>query len=49
VKKGLQAKQQLVEEIRKNVGVYKRIFVFTTHNMRNSKIKDLRGDWKDSR
>lgn len=49
-KKGLQFKQQLVEEVRKSVDGYERIFVFSVENMRNGKLKDLRDDWKkDSR
>lgn len=48
-KKGLQAKQKLVEEIRKCVGKFHHIFVFSVENMRNSKLKDLREDWKESR
>ncbi|KAE8750052.1 hypothetical protein FOCC_FOCC003176 [Frankliniella occidentalis] len=49
-KKGLQFKQQSVEEVRKCVDSYERIFVFSVENMRNGKLKDLRDDWKkDSR
>lgn len=49
-KKGLQFKQQLVEEVRKCVDNYDRIFVFSVENMRNGKLKELRDDWKkDSR
>ncbi|KAL1123210.1 hypothetical protein AAG570_002297, partial [Ranatra chinensis] len=48
-KKGLQAKQQLVAEIRKSVEDYKSIFVFSVDGMRNSQLKLLRDEWKDSR
>ncbi|PNF29629.1 mRNA turnover protein 4-like protein [Cryptotermes secundus] len=48
-KKGLVFKQQLVDEIRKCVEDYRRIFVFSVQNMRNSKLKDLRTEWKHSR
>lgn len=49
-KKGLQFKQQTVEQLRKCVDEYERIFVFSVENMRNGKLKDLRDDWKnDSR
>ncbi|KAK3923075.1 mRNA turnover protein 4-like protein [Frankliniella fusca] len=49
-KKGLQFKQQLVQEVRECVDKYERIFVFSVENMRNGKLKDLRDDWKkDSR
>ncbi|XP_039265939.1 mRNA turnover protein 4 homolog [Styela clava] len=48
-KKGLEGKQNLVEEVRKCVDMYERIFVFSVHNMRNSKLKDVRNAWKHSR
>uniref|UniRef100_A0A0A9YT94 Ribosome assembly factor mrt4 n=1 Tax=Lygus hesperus TaxID=30085 RepID=A0A0A9YT94_LYGHE len=48
-KKGLQAKQALVEEIRKCAGNYENIFVFSVENMRNSQLKDLRNEWSSSR
>ncbi|KAJ9590702.1 hypothetical protein L9F63_016218, partial [Diploptera punctata] len=48
-KKGLTFKQQLVDEIRRCVDNYKRIFVFSVQNMRNAKLKDLRTEWKHSR
>lgn len=48
-KKGLEGKQNLVDEVRKCVDVYERIFVFSVHNMRNSKLKDVRNAWKHSR
>jgi mRNA turnover protein 4 len=48
-KKGPQLKTQLVEEIRKCVENYARIFVFGVQNMRNNKLKDIREEWKQSR
>ncbi|KAJ1532360.1 hypothetical protein ONE63_000962 [Megalurothrips usitatus] len=49
-KKGLPHKQKLVEDLRKCVDKYDTIFVFSTENMRNAKLKDLREEWKnDSR
>lgn len=48
-KKGLMVKQQLVDEIRRCVEDYNRIFLFSVQNMRNAKLKDLRTEWRHSR
>lgn len=48
-KKGLELKQKLIEEIRDCVDRYARIFIFSVQNMRNSKLKDVRAEWKHSR
>ncbi|XP_067010448.1 mRNA turnover protein 4 homolog [Anabrus simplex] len=48
-KKGLLFRQQLVDEIRRCVQNFSRIFVFTIQNMRNGKLKDLRTEWRHSR
>ncbi|XP_022407651.1 mRNA turnover protein 4 homolog isoform X1 [Delphinapterus leucas] len=48
-KKGLELKQNLIEELRKCVDTYKYLFVFSVANMRNSKLKDVRSAWKHSR
>ncbi|KAM4703746.1 mRNA turnover protein 4 homolog [Rhinophrynus dorsalis] len=48
-KKGLQVKQNLIEELRKCVDTYKHIFVLSVENMRNNKLKDVRNAWKHSR
>uniref|UniRef100_A0A1B6CLC1 Ribosome assembly factor mrt4 n=1 Tax=Clastoptera arizonana TaxID=38151 RepID=A0A1B6CLC1_9HEMI len=48
-KKGLPVKQQLVGDIRKAMEEYPNIFVFNIQNMRNGKLKELRGYWKHSR
>ncbi|XP_026576977.1 mRNA turnover protein 4 homolog [Pseudonaja textilis] len=48
-KKGLEVKQKLIEELRKCVDTYKRLFIFSVANMRNNKLKDIRSAWKHSR
>ncbi|XP_026758954.2 mRNA turnover protein 4 homolog [Galleria mellonella] len=48
-KKGLLLKQKIIEEIRNSLSKYEHIFLFTVDNMRNTKLKDLRHEWKDSR
>jgi len=48
-KKGLELKQKVVDEIRTCCDKYQRIFTFSTQNMRNSKLKDVRQEWKTSR
>ncbi|NP_001079849.1 MRT4 homolog, ribosome maturation factor L homeolog [Xenopus laevis] len=48
-KKGLEVKQNLIEELRKCVDTYKYIFVLSVENMRNNKLKDVRNAWKHSR
>lgn len=48
-KKGLLLKQKTIEEIRSSLTKYEHIFLFTVNNMRNTKLKDLRHEWKDSR
>lgn len=42
-------KQQIVEDVRNCVERYTKIFLISVDNMRNNKLKDLRGEWKDSR
>ncbi|XP_063173821.1 mRNA turnover protein 4 homolog [Candoia aspera] len=48
-KKGLEVKQNLIEELRKCVDTYKRLFIFSIANTRNNKLKDIRNAWKHSR
>ncbi|KAG7478423.1 hypothetical protein MATL_G00080630 [Megalops atlanticus] len=48
-KKGLETKQNLIEELRKCVDTYRYLFIFSVANMRNNKIKDVRAAWKHSR
>ncbi|XP_077296271.1 ribosomal protein LP0-like [Arctopsyche grandis] len=49
IKKGLVLKQHIIDDIRKSIEKYSGILLFTVHNMRNAKLKDLRSEWKDSR
>lgn len=46
---GRDAKQLLLNDVRNLVDTFENIFVFSTENMRNVKLKDLRSEWKDSR
>jgi mRNA turnover protein 4 len=46
---GVERKQELAQTIRDNVAKYHSIYVFTTENMRNTRLKELRGDLQDSR
>mmetsp|Transcript_17251 Transcript_17251/g.67127 ORF Transcript_17251/g.67127 Transcript_17251/m.67127 type:complete len:230 (-) Transcript_17251:26-715(-) len=48
-KGGREKKEQLVEDIRDCLEAYKYIVVFNTNNMRNTKLKDVRNKWADSR
>ncbi|KAJ8674869.1 hypothetical protein QAD02_010655 [Eretmocerus hayati] len=48
-KKGLELKQHIVNDVRACVEKYKTIVLFSVDNMRNSKLKDLRVEWKPSR
>nr|AFK10538.1 mRNA turnover 4-like protein [Callorhinchus milii] len=48
-KKGLEVKQNPIEELRKCVDTYKHLFIFSIKNMRNNKLKDIRNAWKHSR
>ncbi|XP_048374972.1 mRNA turnover protein 4 homolog [Sphaerodactylus townsendi] len=48
-KKGLQFKQNLIEELRKCVDTYKYLYIFSIANVRNNKLKDIRNAWKHSR
>jgi len=45
-RKGLQWKQQIVDDIRNCVSKYPNIFMFSVQNMRNNLLKDLRQEWK---
>lgn len=46
---GREAKQALLNEMRELVDSFENIFVFSTKNMRNVKLKELRSEWRDSR
>ncbi|OXU18412.1 hypothetical protein TSAR_002397 [Trichomalopsis sarcophagae] len=48
-KKGLELKQQIVQDVRTCAEKYKNIILFSVENMRNSKLKDLRVEWRGSR
>eukprot|EP00124_Ichthyophonus_hoferi_P003218 Ihof_evm2s266 gene=Ihof_evmTU2s266 len=48
-KKGNVLKTGLVDEIRKCVEEYAFIYVFSVRNMRNTKLKDIRTEWRHSR
>ncbi|XP_045608312.2 mRNA turnover protein 4 homolog [Procambarus clarkii] len=48
-KKGLESKQNLVEEIRKCIDSYARIFVFSAQHIKTDKLKDIRLEWGHSR
>uniref|UniRef100_A0A182NHK0 Ribosome assembly factor mrt4 n=1 Tax=Anopheles dirus TaxID=7168 RepID=A0A182NHK0_9DIPT len=48
-RKGLSNKQQIIEDIQQCRDTYDNIFLFSVQNMRNSKLKDVRTEWKNSR
>lgn len=48
-KKGLPRKQSLIQEVRDAFDKYDKVFVYSVSNMRNTKLKDVRQEWKDSR
>ncbi|XP_050090363.1 mRNA turnover protein 4 homolog [Anopheles aquasalis] len=48
-RKGLSEKQQIIEEIQTCRQKYENVFLFTVQNMRNSKLKEIRTKWKNSR
>lgn len=48
-KKGLEFKQNLVEEIRKCVDLYARVFVFSSQHIKTDKLKEMRIEWGHSR
>lgn len=45
-KKGLEHKQKLVTEIREAVEKYDSVYIFSIQNMRNTKLKEVREEWK---
>lgn len=47
-RKGLQWKQNIIEDIRQCVNKYPNIFVFSVQNMRNNLLKDLRQEMKQN-
>ncbi|XP_012217927.1 mRNA turnover protein 4 homolog [Linepithema humile] len=48
-KKGLVLKQRIIEDVKKCVEEYNRIFLISLQNTRNTKLFNLRAEWKDSR
>uniref|UniRef100_T1ITR9 Ribosome assembly factor mrt4 n=1 Tax=Strigamia maritima TaxID=126957 RepID=T1ITR9_STRMM len=48
-RKPLETKQQLVQDVRSCAEQYARVFVISTENVRNNKLKDVRQEWKHSR
>ncbi|XP_055531803.1 mRNA turnover protein 4 homolog [Wyeomyia smithii] len=48
-RKGLSNKQQIIEDIQECRQKYANIFLFSVQNMRNTKLKDIRTAWKNSR
>ncbi|NWI21896.1 MRT4 protein, partial [Crypturellus soui] len=48
-RKGLEAKQALISELRQCVDTFRHLFVFSVANMRNDKLKGVRSAWRHSR
>lgn len=48
-KKGLVNKQKVIEDIQACAEKYPNVFLFSIDNMRNSVLKHIRNEWKDSR
>eukprot|EP00055_Hartaetosiga_balthica_P006447 m.20216 g.20216 ORF g.20216 m.20216 type:complete len:222 (-) comp5226_c0_seq1:1519-2184(-) len=47
--KGREGKKALIEDVQECIDEYASIYVFSVDDMRNSKLKDLRVKWRDSR
>lgn len=47
--KGRTLKSKLIETLREAVDEYKSIYLFRFENMRASKFKDVRMDWRESK
>jgi hypothetical protein len=47
--KGKTLKTKLAEVLRQAVDEYKRLYVFSYNNIRTSKFRDVRMDWKESK
>merc|ERR1712071_691328 len=47
--KGMEMKKELVEKIKSSVDEFAYVYIFSVENRRNSKIKDIRNEWKSSR
>lgn len=48
-KKGLGFKQHCIDDIRNCVAKYDSVYLFSVFNMRNTLLKEVRADWRDSR
>jgi hypothetical protein len=48
-KKGLALKQHIIEDVRACVEKYSTVFLFSVHNMRNNKLKEIKTQWTGSR
>lgn len=48
-KVGFQAKEKLIGEIQGCIDTYASIYLFSVQNMRNTKLKEVRGLWKQDR
>lgn len=48
-KKGLENKQKVIEDIMACAEQYPNVFLFSVDNMRNSTLKYIRNEWKESR
>lgn len=46
---GKDKKKEMVQDIRDTIDKYQHVYIFSTENMRNALLKDLRAQWKDSR
>ncbi|XP_065063121.1 mRNA turnover protein 4 homolog [Rhopilema esculentum] len=47
--KGMELKKELVDKVKTSVDEFAYIYIFSVENMRNSKIKDIRNEWRSSR
>lgn len=45
----MEFKQNLVEEIRKCVDLFARVFVFSSHHIKTDKLMEMRVEWGHSR
>lgn len=48
-KKGLAFKQHCIDDIRNCVEKYDSVYLFSVYNMRNTLLKEVRAEWRDSR
>jgi mRNA turnover protein 4 len=48
-KKGLELKQNLIQEVRDSLDEYENLFIISIFNQRNQFLKDLRTNWDESK